>query len=419
MMRLFSRDIRLFFVTTALVAFAWDGVRMVLFNLYLLRLGYGPEFLGLVSGLGALTFSVTCLPAGAMGTRWSNRSMMILGLSLMVAGFFLLPLVEFVPPSLRTAWLVGATLLTYPGFALYLVNGLPFTMAATGIEERNHVFSFHQALSPLAAFVGSVLGGVMPGLFAGLMGSTTRDPAVYRFPLLLAALLMVPAIVAMVATRDKGTGPLEETNPLPGSPVRRSPLPLSLLMAIGVVMLLRYSGRGAVTTFFNVYMDDALGASAVLIGVLVGTGQLLSVLSALSAPMWVARWGSVASIFAGTLLMALSALPLAVATHAAGAGLGYVSSAVFFSATIGPVRVFSQELVAPRWRATMAAVFMMGAGLAFSSVSLVGGFVITAVGYQTLFLIGAGLMAAATLVFWVIFRVPRGEYAQRALEATD
>ena len=71
MLRLFSRDLRLFLITAALVALAWDGVRTVILNLYLLRLGYGPQFVGLVSAVGAFAFALLCPLAGsAMPSDW-------------------------------------------------------------------------------------------------------------------------------------------------------------------------------------------------------------------------------------------------------------------------------------------------------------------------------------------------------------
>jgi hypothetical protein len=50
----FNRDIWLVLVTWALVAFAYFGIQGVLLNLYLLRLGYGPKFIGLLIGSGQL-----------------------------------------------------------------------------------------------------------------------------------------------------------------------------------------------------------------------------------------------------------------------------------------------------------------------------------------------------------------------------
>ena len=100
------------------------------------------------------------------------------------------------------------------------------------------------------------------------------------------------------------------------------------------------------------------------------------------------------------------------------AGLGFVSATVMFWVTTGPVRVFSQELVAPRWRTAMASSFMLGAGLAYSAMSLAGGFVIVAVGYRLLFLIASGLIATGAVLFWAYFRVPRGEMARQSMPAS-
>jgi hypothetical protein len=68
MLRLFSRDMRLFLAAEVLLGFTWNGVRVVLLNLYVLRLGYGPEFVGLLSAMSSMAFALSCPPAGTMGT---------------------------------------------------------------------------------------------------------------------------------------------------------------------------------------------------------------------------------------------------------------------------------------------------------------------------------------------------------------
>jgi len=416
MLRLFSRDVRLFLVTATLVALAWDGMRTVLFNLYLLRLGYDAVFVGLVNAVGALAFALLCLPAGAMGTRWGSRNMLIAGVSLLAVGFWLLPLAEFLAGAWRAGWLLVTSVLTYLGFALYLVNGLPFMMGATGPEERNHAFSVHVALMPLAGFVGSLAAGVLPDVFAALLGVSLEEAAPYRFPLWLAALLLVPAVLVLRPTRS--TAGQQGQASAANTPLARTGRPpYGLIVAIALIMAFRFGGRGAVVTFFNVYLDEGLGVSTALIGAMSAIGQLLSVPAALVTPLLAVRWGNPRTIFWGTIGMALCTLPLALVPHWTAAGLGFVGSTASFLTTVGPIRVFSQELVAPRWRATMASAFMMGAGLAFSGMSLFGGYVIVALGYSTLFLAGAGMMAAGGLLFWSYFRVPRGE--QRSSGSID
>lgn len=412
MLHLFGRDVRLFLVSAALVGLAWDGVRVVLFNLYLLRLGYGPEFVGLVNAAGALAFALLSLPAGALGKRWGSRSMLITGAGLLTAGFCLLPFAEFFAGTPRTWWLLTTTILTHLGFSLYLVNGLPFLMGATSPEERNHVFSVHIALIPLAAFAGSLVAGALPGVFAALLGTSLEGAAPYRYPLWLAALVLIPGVLALLPTRSVDSPPTQAPA-ASGSEPRPNRVPYGLLIAIALIMALRFGGRGTVTTFFTVYLDEGLGTSTALIGALSAIAQLLSVPAALAAPLLIARWGHPRPIFWGTMGMALCTLPLALIPHWAAAGFGFIASAVLFSITIGPIRVFSQELVTPDWRATMASAFMMGAGLAFSGMSLLGGYAITALGYRPLFFVGTVLAIAGALLFWFCFRVPRGELARR------
>ena len=136
-LRLFSRDVRLYLVTSALFGFTYFGVHTVLLNLYLRRLGYGPEFIGLVNGAGFLAFSLFSLPAGALGTRWDVRRMMIAGMGLMVAGYGLLPLADLMPVTWQQGWLPATRVLAGLGMALYIVNASPFLMSATGPEERH------------------------------------------------------------------------------------------------------------------------------------------------------------------------------------------------------------------------------------------------------------------------------------------
>jgi MFS family permease len=414
MLRLFSRELRLFLITGALVALAWDGMRSVILNLYLLRLGYGPDFIGLVSAVGAFAFTLLCPLAGVMGTRWGSRRMLVTGLGLMAAGFCLLPLTESLPFDLRTGWLLGTTALTYLGFALYLVNGLPFMMGATGTRERNHAFSFHSALLPLAAFGGSLLAGVLPGILASLLDTPLTEPAPYRYTLWLAALFLLPAVPVLITARSAGRLKVQAPAVEPEH-TGSARAPIGLILIVVLFMALRFGGRGPVVNFFNVYLDDGLGASTALIGVLSASALLIAVPGALVAPLMVARFGNTRTIVWGMVGMALCTLPLALVSRWPAAGLAYIGSSAMFSLTVGPLRLFSQELVAPRWQATMASAFMMGSGVAFATLSLAGGYVIVALGYRILFLIATGLIAAAILLFWFYFRIPRGEMARPIL----
>lgn len=182
-LRLFRRDVRLFLIATAFLGFSFFGISTLLLNLYLLRLGYGPEFLGLVNGAGALGLAGVSLFAGMVGKRWGYRRTLATGLVLDMVGLGLLPFAEFVPAGWQVGWLLATNTLAWIGGATFVVNSSPFLMAATKPQERNHAFSMQSALMPLAGFAGNLIGGLMPGIFAGILGFSLNESAPYRFPL--------------------------------------------------------------------------------------------------------------------------------------------------------------------------------------------------------------------------------------------
>jgi predicted MFS family arabinose efflux permease len=379
-LRLFNRDVYRYLVTVVVLGFAMDGIRAVLLNLYLLRLGYGTEFIGQMVASGAFVFSISCIPSGTLGTRWGCRRIMVAGLILSLVGSVLLPL------------LVATNILTWVGMALYFVNSVPFLMSVTGPEERNHAFSVQIALTPLAGFAGSLIGGALPGIFTAGLNLPLEDPTSYRYPLLIAALLIIPGVLALLPPREVRSSQTQK-------PVlEKGRTPWVLFAIIALVVGFRFTGRGAVMTFFNVYLDAGLQVPTVLIGALTSGGLLLAVPAALVTPLVVARWGNVRTIVFGSFGFALSLLPLVLVPHWGAAGFGFMGANAMFFLTTAPFQVFTQELVTPGWRPTMSGAMMTGAGLSLSAIALGGG------GYQSLFLAGAGLTAAGGLLFWVYFR---------------
>ena len=74
-LRTLGPAVGLYLLGVALVGFALDGgIYSVLLNLFLLRLGFGPELIGLVNSAGTLTFALASLPAGALGGRLGSRA---------------------------------------------------------------------------------------------------------------------------------------------------------------------------------------------------------------------------------------------------------------------------------------------------------------------------------------------------------
>jgi MFS family permease len=385
-LRVFSRDARLFLLTYALWG-GFFGIQGVLFNLYLLRLGYGPEFVGWVNGIGRLIFGLF------------SRTI-IAGMCLGAAGFGLLPLAELIPVALRQGWVLTTFSLGWLGGALYVVNGNPFLMGATTTDERHHVFSVREALIPLAGVAGSLVGGLIPALLVRAFGVSLDQPATYRYPLLFAAALLIPGVPTLLATREVVVEQEQKRVTQMGA------TPYGLIALLALVILLR-STRTELT-FFNVYLDAGLHVPISLIGVLMAVGKALAVPCVLIVPLLIERWGQFRTILVGTIGMALCLLPLALLPHWGAASLGYVG-ATALGLIVGPTfTVCTQEIVPSRSRALMSGATTMASGVSTSAMALGGGYIITVLGFPSLFLTGAGLTATAALAFWSCFRVPRG-----------
>lgn len=402
--RSFGGDARRFLVASSLFGFTlYGGVFSVLLNIYMLRLGYGPEFIGLVNGASLLAQAFFGLPAGAAGQRWGLRRAMTAGLALSVWGGLLFLGAEWLPAAWQRGWLLASNVLSGLGMSLFIVNSSPFLMAVATVEMRDLAFSVQSALMPLAALAGSLLGGFAPSLLARTLGLSLDHPAPYRYALLVAPLLLAAAVPILRRSVDVDPS----RGPVVAGGTGRPPYEVITVMA--VVVALRLVGQSAASTFFNVYMDDVLGVSTATIGLWFGAGRLAGFVAALAMPFLGKRSGRVGLIVLCTLLSAVNLVPLALAPHPTVAGLVFVLNSTYAWIMVPAVLLLQQELVAPRWRTTMAGADTLATGLSYGLVAWAGGFAISAWGYPTLFLVGGAISAVGAMLFWAYFRTPRGE----------
>ncbi len=403
----YSRNIYLFLVAGLLVGFTFDGgIYSVLFNLFLLRLGYGPEFIGLVNAAGLLAFALCSLPAGMAGKEWGIVRMMQLGVGIMVGGALLVPLADPMPSPWQEAGLLAGYASAMAGLALFFVNGAPFIMGSTTSGERNRVFSLQMALLSLAGFAGSLFGGRLPVLFAGLLGLSTAQAAVYRYPLLLAALLLLPAL-ALIASSEEVDPRLAEKKSRANPSNEMATVAAAPFLLIAVLVLVRFfqvAGVATTSTFFNVYLDTDLGVSTERIGLLSALGRLAAVPAALLVPTLGARWGNRNTVIWASAGTALSFLPLALLPHWTAAGLGFIGVVGLSALRYPAFMVYSMDQIAPEQPGPVAGAGETAAGLSFALVALVGGYLVSDLGFRALFLLAACLSGVGALVFWAYFR---------------
>jgi MFS family permease len=369
-----------------------------LFNLYLLRLGYGPVFVGQVNAIGSLAFALASLPASFIGSRFGNRRSMILGLFLSVIGHGLVSQAGFVPAADRQLYILSTQALGLLGISLYIVNGFPYLMDVAKPADRTRVFSIQAALFPLAGFAGSLIGGFLPGRFSALLNLPLDHPTPYSHTMLAASILLIVAVIALLRTR-KIVQPAEED-----AKQTTAPLPFRLIALYSCISLLFIASEGAVRTFFNVYLDKDLKIETSIIGILTATGQFLAAPAALLMPYLVKRFGNILTFNSAVALSALSMIPLALIPHWSIAGLCFMCTMALAANRQPAFTVFQQESIPPRWRTTMAGAAATTSGFGYAIIAFGGGYIIETVGYRSLFLGSAAISVLGVLVFWACNR---------------
>lgn len=410
-MRLFNRNVRIFILSALLLGFAFFGIYAVLLNLYLLRLGYGPTVVGLVNGMGFVAYAVFSLPAGALGARYGTRRMLQVGFVLAAAGTGLLPAAQFLSGNLQVAWIAVAYTITSMGLDAYFVNSNPFMLQSTTPRERMYLYSLRVGMSPIAAFVGALVGGLLPGTLVKLLPIT--DTASFALALLVAAVALLIGVVALFNTEATAAPAEEQDSPQVTVRSPTTALPVLVITIMGFVIMLRIASEGAQRTFFNVYLDEILAMPTAQIGMLAACGQLVGGFAALMSPYFARRWGLEPVIVWASLGMALSTVAFALIPHWAGAAIGY-AGLVSFTYIQRPCSLrHTMEVVPARWRETAAGVANMVAGIGWGTMGFAGGFLVSIYGYQSFFLASAALTGISAVLFFWYFGTPGNSLSGR------
>jgi MFS family permease len=394
----FSRDTRLLFAASGLISISFFGIQMLLKVLYVLRLGYGPEYVGWFLAASSLGFMGMGIPSGVLGNRYGPRTVMLVGGAIVVVGMAMLPLSESMPLWGDPAWPIVSQVVLTVGWSLMTVNLVPALTAVTADQNRNSAFSMNAVLQGAGTFVGTLVGGLLPGLFANLLGESLDAPAPYRVSLWVGAVLALAAVIPLWFVRPIAPGTHSR------EAKERGHFPFGPIAIVIAYVYLRHAGWATCQAFFNAYLDTDLRLPTSSIGLISSAGQFLAILAPLLNPRLAARRSNGWTLIVTTLGVAASLVPLALVRHWAAAGLGRLVCVVASAVWLPALQAFQMERVDPRWRSLAYGAVAMGMGLGFSSTSLVGGYVISARGYRALFTMGIFVTLASAALLWGILR---------------
>ena len=346
-------------------------IYVLLYNLYLLDLGFREDFVGQVNSASTAGMVAAILPAAALARRWGLGRMLFVSFASVGAISVMRVLVSSRAPLLALACLSGAV------FSLYVVSLSPAIARLTSDKARSTGFSFSTASSIALGILGGWLGGHLPGWLGG------KRPAMLAGCALLALALWPSARLRI------GPAPAEGAKLYP-----RNRFVIRFLAVWAIWNL----ATGSFNPFFNTFFAR-LHTPVERIGLIMSGSQLSQVAALLLAPLVLRRMGMVS----GTAAM-LMATALALGGLAAGP-TGWSAAAVFMAYTscqwmCDPgVNTLLMNRVREQERTGAAALMMLVSFAAQLVASLAGGAAIATFGYSAMLACAAALAAVAAVAF--------------------
>ncbi len=367
-----------FFITAAFFNFG-VFIFFLLYNVYLLQLGFRENFLGLISGIMTAGSLVGCLPAAAAIRRFGAKPTLFAAFIAVACISALRATVPMAPMLVALAFAAGFAMSTW---------GVAVSPAIAQLTtERNRSLGFSLIFSSGVGIgvLGGIVGGHLPGKFSSLLSSTVDG---YRASLLFGCAVVLLALVPLSRLRIDAA-PASE-------PVFRRPSPL--LLRFFAAMIVWNLGTGAFNPFFSAFFVH-LSFSTERIGMLFSSVHFTQALAMLAAPLVLNRLGLARGISTMQLATALSLAGLAMWTGSTLASVAYGSYVVFQYMTEPGVYALLMNSVPVAQRAGISALNMMVIAAANAAAASLAGVLITRYGYPPVLTVASLICAAAALLF--------------------
>jgi MFS family permease len=401
--RLFNLNIWVNLMAWFTLQFCFAGIFAVLLNLYLTRLGYGIDFIGIVNTASGLGFALFAIPAGVLGARWGYRRMIILGLIGGAVFPALLLISQFFNQDIRGYSIIASYGLYALSMTLIAVNGVTFLANSATDASRVHVFSVYGAIAPLAGFFGSIIGGFMPKAVAGLTGASLEQAVPYSLSLWIVPILFFVFLGLFVFLTKQGQNMASQQQTGAGTDKTKVKAPVTLFMIMFLVTMLRVSSFYAIFVFFSVYLDS-LKTPTTTIGMITAIGRLIPVLAALLTPLFVSRTGKFKLVILVSICSAIFVLPIGLFPDLMAAAISLIVISIANAIAAVAFTPLHQEATPVKWRSLMAGSVFCAEAVSFALMAFLGGFMIKSLGYQLFFLVSAGTTFLSAFFFWWLLK---------------
>ena len=384
-----ARKYLLFVFLTTLNA----GIYGVIFNLYILRLGFGEDFLGLILSISATSMGLFSIPAAFVCDRLGRKRTLLLSSVLSAISLFFL--YNTTTPEL----LVLFSLASGMASALGLVTGSTFLLENSTKEERMYLFSMSSLIYTFSLLSGNMLGGFLPDILADLISAQSGSAISYRLTLYVSLVATVASLLPLAYVAEKNS---KENNGIRGQlNIYRSIFKSKVIRQMTLFYCLYGVGWGTSLPYFNVYFDTVLGASANQIGIFFSVSQIFMILGYFLVPVLTERTGKVRLVSIVQILSIPFLLMFVLTNNLLIAVVGFVMRYMLMNMANPILNSFKLEIVQPEERSMINSIMWM-ACYTFVGIGNYAGGLMMAAGDSRMPFMVTGLFYAATAVFYYI-----------------
>ena len=272
------------YLTYGIIAGIALGIFRLLFNFYVLSLGFDEKLLGNLVTTSNLTALIVALPMGYLADILGRKS------SLLISGVIICLTIGMMVIMPVPSILYGMNVLSGAAQSLAAVTMSPFLMENSGEHERTYLFSFSSGIQMVSASVGSWIGGYLPSWVAGTRGVGAVSSQAYGGSILVVSIGLAISVLPLIMIKMPRLNHEERTVFAPFSYAAKNPKKLTQLI---LPMLITSFGAGLIMPFMNVFFRVQYHQSDQVIGVLFAWGSLAMGIGLLAAPPLADRLGKI------------------------------------------------------------------------------------------------------------------------------
>jgi MFS family permease len=382
------------YLLNVIITGAVMGVFRLLFNFFVLSLGFDEAMLGNLITTSSFVALLAALPMGYLSDMIGRKGSLVLSSALLSISI----LAMAVWPSEPMFYAMNVV----SGIAQSLagVTMSPFLMENSDEHERTYLFSFGQGLQMTMASVGNWIGGYLPTWMGQARNVTATSSIAYGDSVLIIGIGAALAVLPLIFLKSPRMEHSQRAIFAPFQYAAKNPLLLTKLI---LPMLLTSLGAGLIMPFMNVFFRVVHHQPDPVIGALFAWGSLAMGIGLLLAPPLAERTGKIQLVvitqgLSIPFLILLGFSPIlwvGAATYYIRLALMNMSSPVY--------QTFVMERVEPSSRATVASLTSMSWNFGWAFSPTISGWLQVRYGFGPPFIGTIILYTISVVMYWAFF----------------